>query len=286
MRRAVTAQRSVERASGEDAGAAHYANMQDPSWPVATLGYSDVVERGRAMSWVMHHFGEALVTAERGREFPVGTGQSEPNPCAEELGDSAIPFGARYDDFSVLGIRGEHFGARERLARELYDIDDLELSLEGARRLAYEEPIRRPSAYALAVMMNFLTPGSDAMTVFSEAIGRLMGASLVPGGTILVLGATSADYQEIYRRLDQRAEAARLRIVDGFDQPMQAGHRPEELAAICSMTRRLWNRLEALAGDVTPIKEELRRRRAADIFDESLPFILPSFQVRAYRRGA
>ena len=75
-----------------------------------------------------------------------------------------------------------------------------------------------------------------------------------------------------------------LRIVDGFDQPMQARHRPEELTALC--TRRLWNRLEALAGDVTPIKEELRRRRAADIFDESLPFILPSFQVRAYRRGA
>jgi len=67
---------------------------------------------------------------------------------------------------------------------------------------------------------------------------------------------------------------------------MQARHRPEDRTAICSMTRRLWNRLEALAGDVTPIKEELRRRRAADIFDESLPFILPSFQGRAYRRGA
>jgi hypothetical protein len=83
---------------------------------------------------------------------------------------------------------GRTSGARERLARELYDIDDLELSLEGARRLAYEEPIGRPSAYALAVMMNFLTPGSHALTSFSDAIDRLMGSSLVPGGTILALG--------------------------------------------------------------------------------------------------
>jgi len=129
------------------------------------------------MSWVMHHFGETLVTAERGGEFPTGTGPSAPNPCAEELGYSATPFGAHYYDFSVLDVPGEHIGARERLTRELYNIDDLELSLEGARRLAYAEPTERPSAYALAVMMNLLTPGSDALTLFSDAIDRLMGSA-------------------------------------------------------------------------------------------------------------
>lgn len=47
----------------------------------------------------------------------------------------------------------------------------------------------------------------------------------------------------------------------------------------------MWQKLEALAGDVSPVMDELRRRGADDIFDESVPFHLPSFQVRAYRRG-
>jgi hypothetical protein len=60
-------------------------------------------------------------------------------------------------------------------------------------------------------MMYFLTPGSDAMRRFSEAVDRLMTGALVPGGTILVLGAYGPDYQEqVYRELDQRAAAAHL----------------------------------------------------------------------------
>jgi hypothetical protein len=77
-----------------------------------------------------------------------------------------------------------------------------------------------------------------------------------------------------------------LRVVEGFEEPLQAGHRQEELDAVCALTRRLWNKLEALAGDVSPIKNELRRHHAADIFDESVQFRLPVFQVRAYRKGA
>jgi hypothetical protein len=48
----------------------------------------------------------------------------------------------------------------------------------------------------------------------------------------------------------------------------------------------VWHRLEGLAGDVSQIQAELKRYEADDIFDESVPFTLPSFQVRAYRRGA
>lgn len=113
------------------------------------------------------------------------------------------------------------------MANELYDEDDLELSWEGANRLAYQERINQPSAYALAVMMNFLTPGSDAMTLFSEALDRLMRGALVPGGTILVLGAVSKAYCAIYQELDSRAAAARLRSVGAFDQPLSAGHRAD-----------------------------------------------------------
>lgn len=204
----------------------------------------------------------------------------------KQLGESATPFGARYDDFAVLDIHSEHHAARRRVANELYDEDDLELSWEGASRLAYQERINQPSAYALAVMMNFLTPGSDALTLFLGALDRLMWGTLVPGGTILVLGAVSKDYQAIYRELDSRAEVARLTSVGGFDQPLSAGHRAEELAAIARLTGLVWHQLEALAGDVTPVKNELRDGGAADIFDESVPFRLPAFQVRAYRRGA
>ena len=268
------------------AALAHYVDLHDPSWPVATIGRSDVVERGQAMPFVMHHFAEALVAAERGQPDYGRGDQTEPSPCVKELGESAIPFGARYDDFAVLDIPGEHHAARRRVAAELYDEDGLELSWEGVNRLAYQERINRPSAYALALMMNFLTPGSDALALFSEAIDRLMARALVPGGTILVLGAVSKDYQESYRKLDSRAEAMGLTMVDGFDRPLQAGYRPDELAAIGGLTRRMWHQLEALAGDVSPVKDELQRGSAEDIFDESVPFSLPSFQVRAYRRGA
>jgi hypothetical protein len=113
-----------------------------------------------------------------------------------------------------------------------------------------------------------------------------MAGALVPGGTILVLGGASTEYQEIYRDLDSRAAVAHLKVVEGFEEPLQAGHRPEELAAVCALTRRLWHKLEALVGDVSPVKNELRRQRAGDIFDESVQFHLPPFQVRVYRRGA
>lgn len=264
---------------------ARYAALHAPSWPIAAIGYSHVVERGQAMHRVMHLFAEALLVAEGSYSYSEAD-PSEPNPCAEQLKQSAIPFGARFDDFTVLDVWNEHHAVRKHLADELYRQDELELSYEGAKRLAYEAQIEQPSAYALAVMLNFLTPGSDALTLFSEAIDRLMSGTLVPGGTILILGATSSDYQEIYQDLDSRAAAAHLRVVEGFRQPLQAGHRQEELDAVCALTRRLWNKLQALAGDVSPIKNELRRGHAADIFDESVPFRLPAFQVRAYRKGA
>jgi alkanesulfonate monooxygenase SsuD/methylene tetrahydromethanopterin reductase-like flavin-dependent oxidoreductase (luciferase family) len=87
------------------------------------------------------------------------------------------------------------------------------------------------------------------------------------------------------QQLDQRAIAARLKIAGHFDQPLQAGYRPDELAAIQALTRDIWTRLETLAGDVSTVKDRLRQRRAADIFDESATFTLPRFKVRAYRRG-
>jgi len=120
--------------------------------------------------------------------------------------------------------------------------------------------------------------------MFSEAIERLMRSSLVPGGTILVLGG-GGDYRQIYPELDRRAEAASLTMLNGFDDALQAGHRDEERDVLCAITRAIWNRLEGLAGDVSPTREALRKMDAADIFDESLAFSLPRFRLRAYRRG-
>ncbi|WP_330256930.1 hypothetical protein OG874_21630 [Nocardia sp. NBC_00565] len=179
-------------------------------------------------------------------------------------------------------MRAEHQRARRSLAAQLaweLDVDDA-----AANRLAHEAPISRPSGYAVAATMNFLTT-TDAIPQSSEAIERLMRDSLVPGGTILVLGAVGGRYPEIYDQLDDLATAAHLNVLPDFDQPLQAGHRADELAEIRDLTRRLWNRLETTAGDVTEVKEELRRCGAADIFDISRPFTLPRFNVRAYRRG-
>ena len=103
---------------------------------------------------------------------------------------------------------------------------------------------------------------------------------------MLVLGSRGHDYQDIYQQTDRQATVARLKILEGFDRPLQAGHRTEELAAIASLTRRIWHKLEDLAGDVSQVRAQLRRYGAHDIFEESAPFALPPFQVRAYRRGA
>ncbi len=193
-----------------------------------------------------------------------------------------MPNYANYDDFTTLDVRKEHNRARRALAAELDEEEDLTPS--EAHWYAYNEPINVPSGYALAVMMNFLTT-TDAIPQFAAAIERLMRRSLVPGGTILVLGGVGGKYQAIYPELDRRARAAHLRVQYGFGDPLQAGERADELAALSTLIRSVWNKLAALAGDVEHTKEKLRARGAADIFDASVPFRLPRFRVRAYRRG-
>ena len=266
------------------AALAHYAAMRDPQWPIATLGYATIVERSRAMPYIVDRFAQALAAMERGYDVPGRpAGPISPNPMAAELGRSAEPRDVDHDDFAALDVREEHNRARRaREARLYYEEDDMTPS--EAHWYAYNEPAGMPSSYALAVMMNFLTT-TDAIPKFTDAIERLMRRSLVPGGTILVLGGTGGEYRDIYPELDRRARAARLQVLRDFEDPLQAGHREEELAVLCTMTRSVWNKLEALTGDVEQTRDELRALGAADIFDESMPFRLPRFRVRAYRRG-
>ena len=255
----------------------------NPQWPIVPLGIADIVERSRAMPYVMNRFALALGIIERGYDT-LGRPPDlvTPNPCVAELGRSTMPDYANYDDFTTLDVREEHNRARRALAAELDREEDLTPS--EAHWYAYNDPISTPSGYALAVMMNFLTT-TIAIPHFSEAIERLMRRSLVPGGTVLVLGGVGGKYREIYPELDQRARTAHLRVLHGFADPLQAGQRADELAVLCTLTRSVWEKLEALADDVEQTKEELRARGAADIFDASVPFRLPRFRVRAYRRG-
>ncbi|MEG8184202.1 hypothetical protein GZH49_37690 [Nocardia terpenica] len=264
------------------AALAVYTKLFDPSWQVAPLGCARIVERSAAMPWVMHRFAEALITAEQLRLADHDSSIHTSNLLALELQKSATPFGAHHDDFAAFDLRDEHQRARQRLAVELSE--ELELGMAAANRLAHDEPLAAPSGTALAVMMNFLTT-AETIPRFSAAIERLMRGSLVPGGTLLAIGATGDKYSKIYSQLDDQAIAARLNIVDGFDQPLHADHRLDELATIKALTRKLWHRLETTAGDATQTKEELLRLNATDIFDDSTPFTLPRFKVRAYRRG-
>lgn len=235
------------------------------------------------MPHIMYRFAKALTLVERGygaQGWPTGPGTA--HPLTAELDRSAVPHAADHDDFAALDVRTEHNRARAEAARR-YDRDE-DLTPSEAHWYAYNGPADMPSGYALAVMMNFLTT-TDAIPTFTGAIRRLMRRSLVPGGTILVLGATGDKYRDIYPELDQRAQAAKLQVLPGFEDPLQAGQRQEELAVLCTLTRSVWNKLEALAGDVTQTKEQLRKVEAADIYDASVPFRLPRFKVRTYRRG-
>jgi hypothetical protein len=262
------------------AALACYTRLHDPAWRVTPLGRADIVEYSQAMPRVMGRFGQALLKAERDQLSGAGTGPAAPHPCAEELARSALPPSQVYRDFSVFDVHQEHHQARLGRAEELYREDDLALSLEGARRLAYAEAADRPSGYAVVSMMNFLTPGSEALPRFSDAIERLMGSALIPGGTALVLGSDVADYQETYQELDHRARDAGLTVLDGFDTRLPATGWDWERDLVVAVIRRMWNRLESLAGDVSQTKGRL----PAKIFDASKPYKLSKFRARAYRR--
>lgn len=266
------------------AGLARYAALYHPSWPIAPLGHSDIVERSTAMPWVMHQFAEALVVREQNPAVP-GAPTSSTSSSIAELERSSTPFGARYTDFSDLDIRRTHNNARRRLADEFYEDEFWDLTSRAeANRMAYTQDIDWPSGYALAIMMNFLT-STDAIPLFSDALERLMRGSLVPGGVMLVLGGVGGQYPEIYAELDDRARAAGLQILPGFKDSLQAGSREYELRLIRDLMRGTWSRLEDLTGDVPNVQEQLNNLGAADIFDESATFRLPRFKVRAYKRG-
>jgi len=264
------------------AALACYARLHDPEWPITSLGRADVVEYSEAMPQVMRRFGQAVLKAEADQAVGADTGRAEPHPCEQELARSAFPLGEVYRDFSVFDVHREHHLARLQRAEELYREDELELSREGANRLAYAEAADRPSGYAVVSMMNFLTPGSQALIRFTEAIKRLIGNALIPGGTVLVLSSDSAGYQEIYEELDRRARDASLTVLDGFDTRLQAAGREYEAEMVAATIRRMWNRLEPLAGDVSQTKEKL----PAKIYDASKPYKFSKFRARAYRRGA
>ena len=258
------------------AGLSNYARRASGT-TIAPLTSAAVVERSEGMSWAMHHFAEHLILTESGRSGA----QDTVHPLSAELAASAVPFGASHNDFQFLDLRNEHHAARNAIAVQLQD--ELGVSIERARSLAYEEPIQTPSAYGVVLMTNFLTQAA-AVLKFEESLQRVMNGLLVPGGIFLVLGGVGAQYVEIYEQLDAKAARSRLRLVEGFEAPLQAGDRPGELHALCAFTRQVWAELGTRADNVSEVERQLSDIGAADIFDDSLAYRLPRFRVRAYRR--
>jgi hypothetical protein len=65
-----------------------------------------------------------------------------PNSFAAELGLSAKPDYANYDDFATLDVREQHVGARQALAAQIYEEEDVTRSEDHWD--AYNEPIGIP----------------------------------------------------------------------------------------------------------------------------------------------
>jgi hypothetical protein len=195
---------------------------------------------------------------------------------------SATPFYSSHPDFEALDVRGEHITALRRLARDIED--ELEVSPEHARALAQQERVHVPSAYAIALMMNFLTT-PNAVGSFESALTRLMQSSLVPGGILIVLGGTGQHYPEIYSTLDRMARSAGLVVLDGFEAPRQAGSHPDEAQVLTATMRAVWELLSSDSVQTRLVEGALKRLRADDIFDRTRPLSMPRFKVRVYRRG-
>jgi len=264
------------------AALAHFTNLHKSEYQVMPLERASIIERSRGMTHAMHIFAEMLILLEDGKSrYKENT--HDKNPCYKELALSATPFGASHNDFEIFSSRDMHFAARHGLAQAYVEEDNI--SWNEANRYAYEQPVSIPSAYALILMINFLT--TNAMVEqFDESLGRLMRTSLVPGGTILCLGSASKEkgYGKIYATLDQKAKAAHLLRLKDTRSVYQAGESPIVLQTLAELSRSMWQKLEG-TNHVVEIREKLKQMDASDIFDSTIPYTLPRFKLRAYRRG-
>lgn len=91
-----------------------------------------------------------------------------------------------------------------------FDRSDEYLSDRDAHQLALASGAYPPSAYDLIVMCNFLTNTSFA-TDFETEI-RELAYSLTPGGVLLILGATSGVYPQVYAQLNRLVTSARPKL--------------------------------------------------------------------------
>jgi hypothetical protein len=69
-----------------------------------------------------------------------------PNPCAAELAQSALPFSARYADFTVLDVRAKHQQARRWLAGRLSNDEWGEWTPKEINQVAFHSPIDTSSS--------------------------------------------------------------------------------------------------------------------------------------------
>lgn len=221
---------------------AEFANVCALRLPLPELA---CVEQSRPMMSFVHHFSEYC---------------KEPGP-----------FGAHFDDFSVLDLKQARADYRRRNEYDRYwDGDDV------VNPWAAEEA-NVLFRYRLVVFSNFLTLGEQVQMYETQL--RDLFRDLRPGSIVLVLGGTGDSYQRIYEHvkvlaLDEglREAAARTTFLE----------RDDEVARIIKAAQhRVYQHIESVSDrvlDHAPSWPDYWTR-------EPSPKSRPKFELRAFRRG-
>lgn len=226
---------------------------------IAGIKHADSLECGEAWDPILHHVSEQLMLIR---------GQSQ--------SASGLPFQRSIEDFSGFDTQQRHREAIAQHARRIFSdfySANEPISLKSAFGMAYQDGVALPSAYDLVFMCNFLTQPSMTQH-FRKELQKLSGA-LTPGGVLVVMGATGNQYPAIYAEVRAIASAARLTDVsptDVFDANLSP-----HLHIVSEHVRA--NVAIALADCPEEERDEICSRLPRDLWNPSVEFVLPKFQV-------
>ena len=226
------------------------------------LTISDALDKAPGWDHFLHGMSEELVAD---RHATPSSGQ--------------LSFRRALTEFEGLDVRAVHHATIASLASDIeaeFDRADEAISRATALNLAYQQGISRPSAYDLIFVPYFLTQADVPQSLHSEL--RALMQSLTPGGVLVVMSATRAQYPEIRSAIEQLAQRTALTDVSPAE-PMKANADPARRVTVASQVRETVATIRAMC---PPEHLGAFQRLPPAATDPSRTFTLPEFRTLAF----
>ena len=230
---------------------AQESKIQELCTPLPQL---DCIEKSQSMKKFMHHFSEYC--GRRG------------------------PFGATIDDFKSLDFRSiRHTYFKDHQYKSYYnattgeeeEFDDSYLTAMESNSIF---------RYRLIIFSNFFTLDGTVKEFEKEL--RVLFDDLDPGSVVIILGATSDNYQEIYEQLAQLARDARMKHDEWNSNELGDQIDSRLIARINHAQRTVYLHLEGLV-DNPPLPQTSEWPEYSD--PTPSPRVRRNFALRVFRRG-